>query len=276
MQFSKPRIAIIGLGNLGTMLAARLIQSGEYQPSQLVFGWISAERLPKLSKQFPECIFSGSNRAAVTQSEVVVFAVKPSQFEAVAKELMPTVDRTKLFISLMAVVRLRAIQKVLQTNSIVRCATTIGIQSGLGTNVWISCKHIDPGTKIFAQKVLSLFGRNWEAPDEKALDKAIVVSGCMFGLVAAHINAYLGPVSCPAFPERFAREIIAHTISIAANYCLSSERNLGDIVAQVATKGGITAAMLEALSKGGAQSLAADAVRTGLTRIKQVSRALKA
>lgn len=274
MEFSNQKVAIIGAGNIGSMLASRLLQSG-FKPDQIIFGWIRKERQQKLQQQFPGCVFAETNTCAVKQSTITFITIKPGQFKNICQELV-TENRDTLYISLVAVLKLRTIQSALRTSNIVRCATTIGIQNGNGTNVYISHRNIGQKQKQLAENILALLGRNWIAPDEKALDKAILISGCVFGLVAKHIQSYVKPVQCASFPENMAREIIAHTFQNAAALCLNAETPLDQIIAQVATKGGMTAAMLETLHKNNRGSnLIDDVVRTGFTRIKQVKKLLK-
>ncbi|MHB8870942.1 MAG: pyrroline-5-carboxylate reductase family protein [Candidatus Doudnabacteria bacterium] len=275
MEFSNEKVAIIGAGNMGSLVASRLLQTGFFQPNQIIFGWIREERQQTLKEQFPECVFAETNAEATKQSTITFITVKPGQFKAISQELCSP-NKDTLYISLVAVLKLRTIQSALRTSNIIRCATTIGIQNGNGTNVWISSRNIDPKQKQVAESILELLGRNWIAPDERALDKAILVSGCMFGLVADNIQSYAKPVSCNAFPEKIAREIIAHTFQNAAAMCLNSELPLGQIIKQVATKGGMTAAMLETLQNGNrGPNLIEDVVRTGFTKIKRVKELLK-
>ena len=274
MEFSNRKIAIIGAGNIGSMLASRLLQSG-FKPNQIIFGWIREERQQKLKERFPECVFAETNANAVKESTITFLSIKPGQFKSICQELV-SANKNILYISLVAVLKLRTIQSALKTSNIVRCATTIGIQNGNGTNVWISNRNINPEQKELAENILRLLGRNWMAPDERALDKAILISGCLFGLVADHIQSYTKPVCCSKFSENMAREIIAHTFQNAAALCLNTELPLEQIVGQVATKGGMTAAMLETLHKNNRGSdLIDDVVRTGFTRIKQVKKLLK-
>ncbi|MEK7652004.1 MAG: pyrroline-5-carboxylate reductase dimerization domain-containing protein [Patescibacteria group bacterium] len=275
MEFSNEKVAIIGAGNMGGMVASLLLQTALFQPNQIVFGWIRKERQQKLQQQFPGCIFAETNAQATQQSTITFITVKPGLFKTISQELVCP-NKNTLYISLVAVLKLRTIQSAIRTSNIVRCATTIGIQNGNGTNVWISSRNIDPKQKELAKNILGLLGRNWTAPDERALDKAILISGCMFGLIAYHIQCYTRPVSCNAFPEKMAREIIAHTFQNAAALCLNSELPLNQIIEQVATKGGMTAAMLETLHKNNrGPALIEDVVRTGFTRIKQVKELLK-
>ena len=274
MEFSNQKVAIIGVGNIGSMLSSRLLQCG-FKPNQIIFGWVREERQQKLKEQFPGCIFAETNEGAVKQSTITFLSIKPGQFKNIYKELVCP-NRNTLYISLVAVLKLRTIQSALKTSNIVRCATTIGIQNGNGTNVYINHRNINSEQKQLAESILALLGRNWMAPDEKALDKAILISGCLFGLVADHIQSYVAPVSCASFPERMAREIIAHTFQNAAALCLNAELPLDQIIAQVATKGGMTAAMLETLHKNNrGPNLIDDVVRTGFTKIKQVKKALR-
>lgn len=84
------KIAIIGAGNMGGALARGLVRAGTVAAADITV----TARHPSTLEEFASRGFrtATDNRAAVQDAEMIFFAVKPWQMEAVLKETAPVLD----------------------------------------------------------------------------------------------------------------------------------------------------------------------------------------
>ena len=79
MELSNPlegkRLAVIGVGAMGSALVRGLIQSGKVKPEQIVAADIDPSRLAAV--QALGVLTTNDNKSAVQQSEIVLLCVKP-------------------------------------------------------------------------------------------------------------------------------------------------------------------------------------------------------
>jgi pyrroline-5-carboxylate reductase len=81
------RIAIIGAGHIGVAIASGLVESGRFQPEEIVL----TRRRMHLLDGMKEKGFAveSSNREAVKKCDVVIIAVEPQQMDGVLAEIAP-------------------------------------------------------------------------------------------------------------------------------------------------------------------------------------------
>src|SRR3990167_3805894 len=103
-----PIIAIIGTGNMGSSLINGLIKSGH--PAHKLWGTCpNKEKLEQLHHYF-HIHTSTNNIKACESADVIIFAVKPQIFQAVAMELAPTIQKHRpLIISIVSGISINSI-----------------------------------------------------------------------------------------------------------------------------------------------------------------------
>lgn len=270
------KVAIIGMGHLGTLLAKRLCKVMD--PNDIIFGFISEARLTAIKKQFPNCVYAGTNSAAINQTKTVLLAVRPLQAKSILpeEELANTKTRSKAFISFMAAVSLKQLRQIVRSSNVVKCSITVATELGRGPIVYKALSTYN--TNVFHQAlyIISELGIPIPAVDEYDVDCAIVSSGALFALIVDHIRSYTD-ASGDMFYERYrTRELIAETFMAASLYCLSKEDlSETEIINSIATKGGMTARMLESISSAGIQSIMENAIHSGRNRMVEVIELLK-
>lgn len=275
MNNGKPIVAIIGLGHLGTLLA--IILSKVVSPEQIIFGRISEHRLAAIKDQFPDCNYADTNAAAIREADIVFLAVRPVQANTILTpaELSALDTECKVFVSCMAAVNFDQLRSMFGSDRIIKCAVTIGIELGIGPIVYrpfLGHKTLMHGA---AFEILADCGQLIPAESESEIDHAIVSSGSLFALIVDHIGTYTD-ASINMFADRKkVREVIARTFIAAGQYCLAHEElSEQEIIDSIATKGGITAIMLEKLLHAKISQSMRQAIAFGLTRMKEVIKLL--
>ena len=115
MDLKKVKLGILGGGAMGEAIIRGIIKAKVFSPSQITVSDVTAQRLKYLkdSYKIKTCT---DNKKLVTDSSVIIIAVKPQVLPAVMKECAAASDKTKLFLSIAAGVKSDAIAALLSGN----------------------------------------------------------------------------------------------------------------------------------------------------------------
>lgn len=170
------KIAIIGTGNLGLSIAKGLIINNSI--TQLYLTKRNPTALADYDKH-KNIHVTANNRLAVKESDILIFAVQPGQFEAILQEINDYLHEHHVVISTITGYKIERIEATIGTAiPIIRsmpntaisvgksmtclCANTIGkkriaiasaIFDGLGTSIVIEEEHMQAATVICASGI---------------------------------------------------------------------------------------------------------------------------
>ena len=90
------KIAIIGTGNLGLSIAKGLVINNTYTTL-----YLTKRNLDTLSnwKEYKNVTLTKDNSKALSNADIIIFAVQPSQFDAILKEIKPILNDKHVLIS---------------------------------------------------------------------------------------------------------------------------------------------------------------------------------
>jgi len=94
-------VAIISTGNMGDALVSGLIGSGSSKTGNIICSDVRQEKLDRIKSRY-KVRTTTSNLKAVTEADVVIYAVKPQIMAMVLKETAVKLDMNKLIISIAA------------------------------------------------------------------------------------------------------------------------------------------------------------------------------
>ena len=145
------KIAIIGGGNLGSSLAEGLVKSGKYSVNDIIISKRNPNTLPQLTEQCFNVI--SDNSKAIKQSEIVVLAVLPQQFDAVISEIKDTLTENHVLVSVVSGVSISAIEAVVSNTPVLRAMpnTAIAIQESM------TCIASNEKSKQYEQEISNMF-----------------------------------------------------------------------------------------------------------------------
>ncbi len=124
------KITIIGSGNIGLSLAKGLVKSNFSQASDITLTRRNLDYLKAYADEGYE--ISNNNEQAVTNADVVIFAVLPQQLNNVLANIVPVLDvKRQLFISVISGVSCEAVkQKLGNEAQVVRAMPNTAIAIG--------------------------------------------------------------------------------------------------------------------------------------------------
>ena len=146
------KIGIIGGGNIGTSLAMGLVNAGIYQPENIIISKRNPASLDYLKKSGFNIL--SDNAFTVSNSEIIIIAVLPQQFDAVISQISSLLDSARhLLISVVSGVSIQQIEAKVNNVPIVRAMpnTAIAIQESM------TCIAANARSASFQNEVKKIF-----------------------------------------------------------------------------------------------------------------------
>jgi pyrroline-5-carboxylate reductase len=246
------KIAIIGGGNLGAAIADGLIDSDFSRPVELTI----TRRSPAALSRFAErgCMVHSDNKKAVQNSEIILLAVKPYNYEDIIKEIKSALDPKKhVLISVITGVWIEQLQKAIgKPVAVIRAMpnTAIAIQQSM------TCLAHTGATKQQLGYVQELFNQLGKTVmiDEKLMDAATILGACGTAYAMRYIRASIQGGIEIGFDAATASLIAAQTVKGAAQLLLEKNSHPEQEIDKVTTPKGCTIAGLNEMEHRGFSS----------------------
>lgn len=170
------KIAIIGTGNLGLSIAKGLVINNTYTTL-----YLTKRNLDSLEawKDYKNVSLTTDNSEAVKQSDILIFAVQPSQFESILQEVQHVLNEKHVIISTITGFAIQRVEESIGTDyPIIRsmpntaisvgksmtclCSNTTAVKklpiaeaifNGLGTSLVIEESHMQAATVLCASGI---------------------------------------------------------------------------------------------------------------------------
>lgn len=249
---AKRRMTIIGAGNIGTAIASGLVDSGRFEAKDITL----TRRTPAALEVLRGRGFSvdTDNRAAVRQSEVVLVAVEPQQFDAVIAEIVPDLKRGHhVVISVVTGVEAAQIRKrVGEGISVVRAMpnTAIAVREAM---TCLASDGAEPAALEIARSIFDTVGKTLVIKEEDMI-AATALGACGVAFFLRAIRAASQGGIEIGFHSRDALAIAAQTAKGAAALLQSMENHPEYEIDRVTTPRGCTIAGLNRMEHEGFSS----------------------
>lgn len=267
----QPAVALVGAGQMG---------------GALVRGWLSAIRrggglkLTVVEPNFDpglerDLLAAGAvlNPPESESADVIVLAVKPQSFHAVAEELRRFVGPRSLVLSVMAGVTIQAISRALSTDRIIRAMPNTPGQIGKGVTAYTASGACDAADRDLAEQLLEPLGSVEAIPSERLMDVVTAVSGSGPAYVFLLAEVLAAAAEAEGLDRDIAGRLARQTVAGAGALMLESGETPAALRKQVTSPGGTTQAALDVLQDGdGLGPLMRRAVAAAAQRSKELGR----
>lgn len=269
------RLGLIGGGVMGEALLSRLIAQELYRPDEVLVSEPQAHRREVLVQKYGIGVTS-DNRAAAAASDVLLLAIKPQVFEAVATELAKgdrehrqAVESLPLVVSILAGVSLSQLEAAFGHQPVIRAMPNTPATVGAGITAIASGKtvtnsHIEQATAIF-----QAVGEVVEVP-EQLMDAVTGLSGSGPAYVAIMIEALADGGVAAGLPRAIASKLALSTVLGTAQLLQQTALHPAQLKDQVTSPGGTTIAGVRELERAGFRSALIEAVQAAKERSKQL------
>ena len=270
---SNVHITFIGGGNMGRALISGLLANG-FNPNQISVVEANAATAAKLGEDFGIQGINALDKIAFdfSKNNVVVMAIKPQDFNVVAKGLAPKLKHASsagpLVLSIAAGIRLKDMGRWLDHVRCVRAMPNTPALIGKGITGLFADEAVDESDRNLAQTICNAVGQSIWVPEEKLMDAVTAVSGSGPAYVFAFLEAMQSAGEKLGLDAASARKLAYATLEGASQLAHNSDEHAGVLRERVTSKGGTTAAALEVMQQEGWNQILEKAIDAACQRGK--------
>jgi pyrroline-5-carboxylate reductase len=243
------KIAIVGCGNMGLAYANSFLKYNLVTKADLLLVEKSDTRKEQLEKLDIAKVVSKFD-TSIAQYEIIIVAVKPQDFPAIADGLKKALYPKNIILSIMAGKQIKYLEEALGHTCIVRAMPNSPAQLGMGMTAFTAGKGISMEQLRKVENLLGSTGRTVFMEDEDLLDAVTALSGSgpayFFYIVKAMIEAGIKMGMEPGV----ASMLVKQTMLGSFHLLNSSTQNLDQLISAVRSKGGTTEAALNEFVEG--------------------------
>ncbi|MBD2438743.1 pyrroline-5-carboxylate reductase [Nostoc sp. FACHB-110] len=266
------QIALIGGGIMGEMIISRLLSTKIVpKPELIIVSDPLSTRCLHLEREY-NVRTTTNNLDAIQGAAIVILAVKPQVLTSVMALLKGQISSDTLVISIIGGASIQSLREGLNHAAIVRTMPNIAVQVGHGTTVWSASSSVTEIQRSQTQTILQALGQEFLTHNEHYLDMATALSSAGTGFIFLYIEAMIDAGVQIGLTRAQAQELTLHTIAGSVELMLQTDEHPAVLRNKVTSPGGITAAGLYELEKGGMRTVIADAVLTALSRSQQLGK----
>jgi pyrroline-5-carboxylate reductase len=261
-------IGFIGGGNMAEALIKGLLAGGT-PANSLIVAEPHAKRRTHLAEQFGvKC--AEDNSEVVTDCDVIILAIKPQVADKVLRGIGIASAAGKLVISIMAGVKIAAIEGALPREvRVVRVmpntpALVLEASSAIAAGTYATSEDVSLTRHIF-----ELVGKAWLV-EEKLMDAVTGLSGSGPAYVLTFIEALSDAGVKNGLPRDVATGLAAQTVFGTAKLLLQTHEHPATLRDKVTSPGGTTIAGLHALEKEGFRGTIMNAVDAATARSREL------
>lgn len=263
----RPRLVIVGFGNVGQAIVRGAILSGIAAPSEI--GAIDAN--PARLAEAAEMGLRTDDEVSVAEAELVVLAVKPQVFAEAAAAIAPIGRDGPLVASVMAGVRSQAIRAALGGSArVVRTMPNTPAAIRRGITAIAADAEVGATDLAKVEQLFASVGRTVRVP-EAHFDAVTASSGSGPGFVFRFLEAWIYAGEQAGLDPDTARALARHTLIGAAALLDETGETAEVLRAKVTSRGGTTAAGIARLDDaspraGGIDALMIETLRAARDR----------
>lgn len=269
-----PVIAMIGAGNMGSSLIGGLIKDGH--PADKIWATdTSSEKLHQLNEMF-HIHTSLDNQEAAKAADVLIFAIKPQIFAAVAKDLAPVIQTKKpLILSIAAGTQVSSIERWCGGNTaVVRAMPNTPALISCGATGLFANTKVTPAQHELAESILRAVGIVIWVDQESTLDIVTALSGSGPAYFFLMMEALQTAAEELGLSSDSARLLTLQTAFGAARMALESDSPLDMLRKNVTSPGGTTEKAVQTLEEHKIRDMFKHALHAAKARSEELAKLL--
>jgi len=211
-----------------------------------------------------------TNDLKIADSDIFILAVKPQDFEKVAAEIKPSLQHAKCIISIMAGVKIKRIENLLNNSNIVRAMPNSPAELGMGMTGFTASKALSVEQVHKAENLLATTGRAVFFEDEDLIDACTAISGSGPAYFFYIIKNMIEAGTKLGLDASTSAILVKQTMLGSFHLMNSTDKSLDDLIKAVASKGGTTEAALTSFG----ETHVGENIQKGLERARDRAREL--
>jgi len=262
------KIACIGGGAMGEAIIKCLLTKKVAAPQDIVISDISPLRRELLKKEYGVNTLA-DNRKTVTNTDLIILAVKPQNLPQVMEEIKD-LALEQLVLSIVAGATLSSLCHGLNHTSVIRAMPNMPAQIGEGMTIWTTTADTKQRQKKLARSILGSLGKEVYVTDEKYLNMATALSASGPAYVFLFIESLVDAGVHIGLPRDMAQELVIQTILGSTRTVTETGKHPADLRNMVTSPGGTTTEALLQLEKGRFRSLVIESVAAAYKKAERL------
>jgi pyrroline-5-carboxylate reductase len=266
---SQPRLAILGLGKMGSILLQAFCSQNVVPPENLVATVNHRERADALASKFGVRVIT-DNRAAVKDSDVIMLCVKPQTLGEVVGGIAPDLCENQLLISIAASVPTSYIeQRIPARIPVVRAMPNTPSRVGAGMTAFCCGTAVKASDLELVHRLFDTVGETIRV-DEKHMDAVTGLSASGPAYIFMILESLAEGGVKVGLPRDVAMKLAGQTVLGSAKMMLETGDHPALLKDAVATPAGCTVDGILELEEGGLRVTIIKAVVKASQRAKEL------
>ena len=258
------QIGIIGGGNMGAAII-----NGIHKQCLVSVAECDAKKAQALKRKYR---VRTVDLKTVCQSDVIILAVKPQDFEGVLQEIRRYISKRPLIISIAAGITTPYIEKTLKNRvRVVRAMPNLPLQIGEGMTALCAGKYATGADLAAASQIFARVGKV-VVVGEKSMNAVTAVSGSGPAYVFLFAEMLGQAARSLGLKEDLANQLVLQTLKGSVKLLEQAKEPASVLRARVTSKGGTTQAALNVFVKHKLEKIFTDALRAASNRARELSR----
>lgn len=230
------KIGIIGYGSMGRMLVEKILASKAASAENLLVANRTLEKIVHLKDR---CTVCESNQELATEADIVFLCVRPGDMKDILLEIKDCLKEDALLVSLNGSIMFEQIEQICD-NKIAKVIPSVTAEVNQSQTLVCYNERVIGVDKECLIGLLSCMGMVIELPEQEMGMGSELVS-CMPGFIAAIFQELCTSAKKhTTLSENEIARMVLHTMVGTGTLMLEKEYSFEDVIAKVATKGGIT------------------------------------
>ena len=269
-MLANKKISILGTGNMGQALVSGLVGSGSSKPKNIICTDVREAKLKAVEKQYGVQTTT-SNLEAVSQAEIIIYAVKPQIMASVLNETAKKLDMSKLIISIAAGVPMEAIESCLNKElRLIRVMPNIAAAVKEAATAVAAGKHASQEDIQLAMAIFDSIGKSVFIQENYLMDAITGLSGSGPAYIFLIVEAMADAGVKVGLSRQEALFLSAQTVLGAAKMLIETQEHPGQLRDRVTSPGGTAIAGLATLEEGGLRTTLIHAVEVATNRSREL------
>lgn len=266
-------IGVIGAGNAAEGIVHGILRSTVLFNDRIIASDPVEARRNLFSKRFDIAV-TDDNRHLVSNSYILILAVKPQQFADVIHEFADLVLEDHLIVSIMAGVSTATLENMFPDRKIrvVRAMPNLPIHVGAGMAGVFRGTYATEADLLRAQRIFDAGGRSIVIDDESRMDAVTAVSGSGPAYFYYFVEALTEAGVRAGLTQQQADILAKQTCLGAARMMIESGEPPAALRQKVTSPGGTTQAALESMQANGVFEHICDGVMAAFRRSQELGR----
>lgn len=271
LKHTNMKIAIIGAGNMGLSFSKSFLKYELIKPENLHLVTRNISKIPKIKEEFPKSEISVFEEVKNLDADLVIIAVKPQDFPNVAENFQFQLTENQMILSIMAGIKIEKIQKFLNHPLVVRAMPNSPTLLGMGITGYTAAQGISFSQLINIERLLNSTGRSVYLENEELLDGVTALSGSGPAYFYYIVDAMIKAGTEMGIDENLSKLFVKQTMLGAYHLINNSEKNLEELIKDVASKGGTTEAALKTFNENHLKDILLNGILNAEKRAKQLN-----